>query len=163
MPRCLPSFALCCSLLLVACDGLVPPEPVAGFTGLGGTVRYVGGPQAWPRDSIYNLVVVAFEQRPTSAADILPAVLTGSAIFAGPLPYRVASSTFEMPIGKAPKTYRFIAVGLQDGPSINEDWTMLAVYSGEDGSPDSVVVQPGVRTTVDFTVDFSNLPPQPFE
>lgn len=159
-------WALAAMLLLSACDGLEPYPIPDAFTGLKGTVRYLGGSAAWPADSIYNLVVVVFEQKPDSAAAILPAVLGGKAAFSATLPRRVDSSAYVITIpSDRERTYRYVVVALQDGPQITQDWTMLAIHAiGNDPTrPDSVTIRPGVTTTVDFTVDFTNLPPQPFE
>jgi hypothetical protein len=54
---------------------------------------------------------------------------------------------------------------MQDGPVITQDWTMIAVHAidNDPTRPDSVTIAPGVTSVVDFTVDFKNLPPQPFD
>jgi hypothetical protein len=151
---------------IVACDGLEPYPIPPDFTGFKGTVRYQGGPAAWPTDSIYNLVVVAFEQKPDSAGAILPAVLGGRASFSASMPLRVDSSRYEIAIPTdRVRTYRYIVVAMQDGPQLTRDWTMLAVHAvdADPTRPDSVTITPGLTRALDFTVDFSNLPPQPFE
>ena len=160
-------LSLCFALGLVSCSGGLEPYPIPpDFTGFRGTVRFVGDSTAWPTDSIYNLVVVAFEEQPDSVTDILPAVLGGRAVFSTSLPLFVDSATYEIELpADRERTFRYVVVGMQDGPVITQDWTMIAVHAidNDPTRPDSVTIAPGVTSVVDFTVDFKNLPPQPFD
>ena len=160
-------LSVCTVLGLASCGGGLEPYPIPeDFTGFRGTVTFTGDVTSWPTDSIYNLVVVAFEEQPDSVADILPAVLGGRAVFSTSLPLFVPSATYqiELPADRE-RTFRYVVVGMQDGPVITQDWTMLAVHAvdNDPSRPDSVVIKPGVTSMVDFTVDFANLPPQPFD
>ena len=153
--------------VLAACSGGLEPYPIPpDFTGFRGTVYFAGDSTAWPTDSIYNLVVVAFEEQPDSVGDILPAVLGGRAVFSKSMPLYVDSAAYEIELpADRERTFRYVVVGMQDGPVITQDWTMLAVMGidNDPERPDSVVISPGKTSLVNFNVDFSNLPPQPFD
>lgn len=146
---------------LASCDSLVPPEPV-GFTGVVGTVTFVGGEDGWPSDSINDVRVVLFETAPTAADSILPFILSGRAVFSSSLPQRVASAPYSIDLSSAPRTFRYVVVAMQTGPNVLQDWRMAALHTTDGGTPATVVVERGQTVVVDFVVDFSNLPPQPF-
>ncbi|MBU3742749.1 MAG: hypothetical protein FGM24_10785 [Candidatus Kapabacteria bacterium] len=160
-------MSVCTIVVLSSCDGGLEPYPIPpDFTGFRGTVYFAGDSAAWPTDSIYNLVVVAFEEKPDSVGDILPAVLGGRAVFSKSMPLFVDSATYEIELpADRERTFRYVVVGMQDGPAITQDWTMLSIHAVDNDPlrPDSVTIVPGKTTIIDFNVDFSNLPPQPFD
>jgi hypothetical protein len=53
---------------------------------------------------------------------------------------------------------------MQVGPNFQQDWLMLDVYAptGDKTNPGTIRVPSGGVVDVNFTVDFDNLPPQPF-
>jgi len=146
---------------LLSCEGLVPPEPV-GFTGVSGTISIVGGVDGWPIDSLPDLRVVLFEQQPNSPDSILPFILSGRASFSSSLPQRFASAPYTVEVQGAPRTYRYVVVAMQVGPNVLLDWKMAALHTDDGTSPLSITIVRGQNLPIDFTVDFSNLPPQPF-
>jgi hypothetical protein len=110
--------------------------------------------------------VVAFETKPTVPEDVLASILQQKAVYTlEVLPRRVDSSTYEIEVLAAPRTFTYVVVAMQDGPDFQTDWRMLAVYApgGDPTRPGSITVPSGGVVSVDFTVDFTNLPPQPFE
>lgn len=159
LPVCIAIVILC------GCDGLDPTIAPPPFTGLSGTITYKDGPAAWPADSIYDVRVVVFDSIPRTPQQILPAILGGKAVFTTQLPARVESSTYELQIPGAPRTFTYVVVAMRYGPDIAADWRMLSVVDidGDPSRPASVHVERDRRVNIDFTVDFANLPPQPFE
>jgi hypothetical protein len=151
-------------LLLSACGGL-DPEEVRPISELRGTISYVGGAGAWPTDTIYDVRVVAFETKPTVPEEILTSILLQTAAFSPTsLPIRVDSSSYVIEVLATPRTFTYVVVALQNGPNFQTDWIMLDVYAptGDPSQPGIVIVPSGNTVNVDFRVDFSNLPPQPF-
>lgn len=155
---------LLCALLFSACGGL-DPEEVRPFSGLRGTITYVGGSAAWPTDTIYDVRVVAFENKPTVPEEILTSILQQTAAFSpASLPVRVDTTSYEIEVLATPRTFTYVVVAMQNGPNFQTDWIMLDVFapSGDPAQPGVVIVPSGNTVRVDFRVDFSNLPPQPF-
>lgn len=152
------------SLLLSSCGG-IDPDAVRPFSGLRGTIRYVGGGAAWPTDTIYDLRIVAFEKKPVVPEDIFAAVAEQRATFSPVmLPIGQDSTPYVLEVLATPRTFEYVVVALQDGPNILTDWLMLDVYSstGDPSAPSRILVPSGGTVNVDFRVDFTNLPPQPF-
>ncbi|MEY2720151.1 MAG: hypothetical protein RLZZ273_1517 [Bacteroidota bacterium] len=165
MTRSLRSFLVFASaMFVVACGGL-DPEIVRPFSGLRGTITYVGGPAAWPTDTIYDLRVVAFEKKPTERNQVLLALAAQTAAYSPMmLPVRVDSTPYVLEVLLTPRSFEYVVVAMQNGPDFLKDWLMLDVYSksGDPADPTRIIVPSGGTVPVDFTVDFSNLPPQPF-
>ncbi len=152
------------ALLISACGGL-DPEEVRPFSGLRGTITYVGGSAAWPSDTVYDVRVVAFETKPTVPQEILTSILQQTAAFSpSSLPIRVDTTSYEIEVLATPRTFTYVVVAMQNGPNFQTDWIMLDVYSpsGDPTQPGVVIVPSGNTVRVDFRVDFTNLPPQPF-
>lgn len=155
-----------CSLLgiLTSCGGLDPTVEPA-FSGIRGSITFAGGPSAWPTDSIYDLRVVAFEEKPTVPEDIIASLIRQRASFTPTmLPIRIDSCTFEIEVLAPPRVFPYVVVAMQVGPNFQQDWLMLDVYapSGDKTQPGIVRVPSGGVVTIRFAVDFANLPPQPF-
>lgn len=151
----------CCT---IACGGL-DPEIVRPFSGLRGTITYVGGPAAWPTDTIYDLRVVAFEKKPTERNQVLLALAAQTASYSpAMLPVRVDSTPYALEVLLTPRTFEYVVVAMQNGPDFLKDWLMLDVYAvnGNPADPSRIIVPSGQTVAVNFTVDFANLPPQPF-
>lgn len=168
-------IARCASLwhlfsgLLVAfvaagCGG-IDPDVVRPFSGIRGTIRYVGGSAAWPTDTIYDLRVVAFERKPQVPEDVLAAIVQQTAAFSPQmLPTFQDSTPYVLEVLATPRTFEYIVVALQNGPDFLKNWLMLDVYAptGDPSVPGRIVVPSAGVIDLDFRVDFKNLPPQPF-
>jgi hypothetical protein len=62
-------------------------------------------------------------------------------------------------------TFAYVAVAWQFGPNIQSDWRAVGVYTatGDVTRPTPITIYNGRFTDgIDITVDFKNLPPQPF-
>lgn len=161
----------CGAVLLVAltvlssgCGG-IDPDAVRPFSGLRGTIRYVGGAQAWPTDSIYDLRVVAFEKKPQVPEDVLAAIVQQTAAFSPVmLPTLQDSTAYVLEVLATPRSFEYVVVALQNGPDFLKNWLMLDVYAptGDPSVPGRVLVPSAGVIDLDFRVDFKNLPPQPF-
>jgi hypothetical protein len=152
------------ALVIVSCGGL-DPEAVRPFSGIRGTIRYVGGSAAWPTDTIYDLRVVAFEKKPTEPNQVLLALAAQTASYSPlMLPTLVDSTSYVLEVVGTPRTFEYVVVAMQSGPDFLKDWLMLDVYapSGDPNQPGRIVVPSGGTVPIDFRVDFANLPPQPF-
>lgn len=152
------------ALVIEACGGL-DPEAEPPFSGIRGTIRYVGGAAAWPSDSVYDLRVVAFEKKPTERNQVLLAIAAQTAAYTPTtLPDSVDSTQYVLAVAGTPRTFEYVVVALQNGPDFLKDWLMLDVYAptGDPSVPGRVIVPSGGTVPIDFRVDFKNLPPQPF-
>lgn len=149
------------AVILHGCGGLSPTD-VPPPSLMRGTVTFTG---TWPDSNVNQVLVVALESKPTSPDSILTAVLSGRAIFSSPLPNYSQQASYEFEVPGAPRTFTYVVVAMQNGPNILTDWLMLDVYSPTDTpfEPGTVTVGAGQTVTIDFTVDFDNLPPQPFD
>lgn len=138
--------------------GDLPPDSF-----IAGTITYQGGIDAWPDTTVYQVLVIAFENQPHTRDEILEAFQKNEVVISGLLPDSVESTVYRFRIPSPPRTFNYIVVAMRDGPNFLEDWTMLSVYSktGNPSAPSSVVVAAGAEVTINFTVDFDNLPPQP--
>ena len=157
-------LVLAIAALIAACGGL-DPEIVRPFSGLRGTITYVGGASAWPTDTIYDLRVVAFEQKPTERNQVLLALAAQTAAYSPlMLPVRVDSTPYVLEVLLTPRSFEYVVVAMQNGPDFLKDWLMLDVYSlsGNPADPARFIVPSAGTVPINFTVDFSNLPPQPF-
>lgn len=153
-------------LILLGCDGGLNPENSSGVTGktiLHGRIIYKGGPSAWPaKDSVFAIRAVAFKTYPPK--DILNEVISGNAYFTlETLPLFVDSSDFELEIPDAPVSLKYIAIAQQYTDSITSQ-KAVGVYtlSGDNTKPSAIAVEKGRTYNIRINVDFSNLPPQPF-
>jgi hypothetical protein len=151
-------------VLSAGCGG-IDPDAVRPFSGLRGTIRYVGGTQAWPADSIYDLRVVAFEKKPQVPEDVLAAIVQQTAAFSPVmLPTLQDSTPYVLEVLATPRSFEYVVVALQNGPDFLKNWLMLDVYAptGDPSVPGRVLVPSAGVIDLDFRVDFTNLPPQPF-
>jgi hypothetical protein len=179
MNRIFPLFAALAITLVLAvqCDGgLAPtPLPVAGSaTTISGSIRFVGGKASWPRrDSVWTMRVVGFQKFPPP--DLVGELLQGRAYFTpaalqldSTLPLFVDSSryTITLPDSVPPRIeYLCVAVLLDTARIFSSSaWRVVGVYSesGNNRQPSQISLTAGRNHTADITVDFKNLPPQPF-
>jgi hypothetical protein len=163
-----------CSLLLFSlvpstgCDtGLGPLNEPAGFSGV---IRYTNWPSA---DSLRSIRLVAFETFPSDSAGILIALLTGKATvyptvgqpnlpsYVDETPYQFTTEGTTLQV----KEYMYVAVAVQYGPNILNDWWPVGVYTTEIGTFDPAPVRVllhRITPGIDVNVDFHNRPPKPW-
>jgi len=150
---------------IYSCDhGLKPTEVYQDQkAGISGTIFYTNWPAA---DSLYDLRLVVFKLYPPE--NILEELSAGRA-FVYPvigednLPYNVDSTFFIMELD--PGYYEYVAVAQQYGPSLFTDWFAAGQYDTlfSDDLPTAITVSEGeLLEDIDITVDFDDLPPQPF-
>ena len=153
-------FIVVVLLLLVSCadHGL---SPIAEPPGFGGTIT-VKPPWA-PPDSLFDLRVVAFRNNPPG--NILEEVANNRALISSrPLQFNVTTQEYKISAADVSGTFKYIAVAQQYTDSITS-WKAVGIYSttGDWNNPSAITLD-GARFVpdVDITVDFYNLPPQPF-
>ncbi len=156
-------------LLIVSCnEGLEPNNshsPI-GKTYLTGTLRYKDGKDNWKfaKDSIVSIRVVAFKHYPDSSG-ILRDILSGNAFFTpNSLPFFVDSSFYSIEIPELPVEIVYIGVAQQYGGDITKQQRVIGVYSitGDNTKPSSLTIEKDKINRADISIDFENLPPQPF-
>lgn len=160
-------FGLFLLLVGTGCDGGLEPEPVvpegpSTKYGIAGTVHFRNWP---PPDSVKNLAIVAFKNRPSgNLFDIVsdPSKANFALLI---VQHGSDSVTYELLLYPTPPgPYQYIAVAQQYGPNITADWRVAGIYysGGDTTLPATVVVPPNaVVRGIDITVDFNNRPPQP--
>lgn len=144
------------------CTGLDPGDlPPDSY--LEGTITYSGGVDAWPDTTIYQVLVIAFENQPLTRDEIFESFQKSEVVISESLPDSVESTEYRFRIPSPPRTFNYVVVAMRDGPNLLEDWKMLSVYSktGDPVAPSQVVVDVDSDVSIDFLVDFDNLPPQP--
>jgi hypothetical protein len=172
-------------LILCACDGGLkppPPAPQVTPTTISGTITYRGGRSAWPTaDSVVNVRVAAFKALPTASSGIIQAVSSGDAYFTptaltldSTLSKFADSTRYQITITEpVPPEVRYIAVAMLVDSSARSNiaavfnpraWRILGVYttSGDNRQPTPLALTPQRDHRANVTVDFRNLPPQPF-
>lgn len=159
------SASIVVSLMLLSSCGGLDPAKVPSPSALRGNVEFVGGSAAWPDTLVEQVLVVAFETKPVTSNEVLAAVLSGTAVISDTLPRFSDLATYTMEIPASPRRFEYIVVAMQNGSSILTDWLMLDVYAptGDPEVPGSINLAQGDTVTINFSVDFQNLPPQPFE
>jgi hypothetical protein len=162
------ALCLALALLLLGCSGGLDPTELPPQASISGRLIVRGGTQSYPpRDSLFDLRVVAFRTIPKDSS-IIAAVLGGEAYFTQTSVIDSSSYSITIPLtGNVPEPLRleYIAVAQQYGPNVFSDWRVVGVYSEDTlWTPKAVVLTRGVhRTDVDITIDFQNPPPQPFK
>ena len=138
-------------------EGLAPIEPEY----IRGTVRFVNDIDSWPPpDSLIELRVVFFQRYPQDSTGIVAEFKYLE--FTDTLETYTDSSTFTYEIIKAPIVYEYVAVAQNYGAWY--EWKVVGVYSIS-GNPEQysrLEIEEGRSYDIDITVDFNNLPPQPF-
>lgn len=149
------------------CDGGLDPTSQPPEAILGGRLIVRGGTASYPpRDSLFDLRVVAFRTIPRDSS-IIAAVLGGQAYFTPTSVLDSSSYTITISFTEStpdPLRLEYIAVAQQYGPNVFSDWRVVGVYAADTlWTPRAVVLTRGERRTdVDITIDFRNPPPQPF-
>ncbi|MCS6965945.1 MAG: hypothetical protein NZ473_04170 [Candidatus Kapabacteria bacterium] len=154
------SGGLLLASVLSGCSGGLDPTVLPTEAIIRGTVRFQG---TWPPvDSLRDLRVVAFQHYPPR--NVFNEVISGRAIFSERLPFRVELVQYQLVVAQPPVVFRYIVVAQQYGPDLFQHWRVVGVYARNATQPDSLWVEPGgIYPSVDITVDFDYLPPQPFE
>ncbi len=121
-------------------------------------VTFVGGPDAWPAaDSVLDIRIAAFkEYPPTSVIGYTDQRLI----------YKVQSQSYSLEIAEVPINIKYIAVEQQFGGDISKDWRIIGVFtrSGDVTMPSELTINEGqLFNNIDIIVNFSNLPPNPFQ
>lgn len=156
-------------LLLVSCDGGLDPltarQQAESKPAISGLITYRGGEAAWPpADSIKDIRVVAFTRYPPP--DIIAEVLGQKAFFTVTMPVAVDSSSYKIELpSPPPPAIAAIVVAQQYGDDITQDWRVIGIYSvtGDNTQPSALdLTTQTVWKNINITVDFSDLPPQPF-
>lgn len=149
--------------IIVSCDGGLKPEPESRSY-LTGNVIFTNSIEDWvPADSLYDLRVVAFKNFPPE--NVILEVLGGQAYFTqDSLEYYVENVSFKLEIPDAPVELKYIAVA-QQYDSVLTAWRAVGVYntSGDNAEHSSIFIEKGETKEISITVDFTNLPPQPFK
>ncbi|MCB2204339.1 hypothetical protein KQI65_06275 [bacterium] len=144
-----------------ACDHGLSPDDAEVDPGFSGTLR-ISGPWA-PVDSVKDFRVVAFRNYPPK--DILSEVVLGSAVFSDELPYGDAEIQYAVQDPALDGAFAYIVVAQNYGDDPFQDWRAVGVYTltGDVSKPSPVDLGSGSFVEgIDITVDFYNLPPQPF-
>ncbi|MDP1677166.1 MAG: hypothetical protein Q8L88_09890 [Bacteroidota bacterium] len=161
-------FIIFIFLVLVGCDkGLTPVSNTVISPGFSGTITYKS--PFPPTDSLIDLRIVAVPYYPvdTLFQDILLKVFSGEIAYS---PNKLstldsgATASYEMLV--TPKTYYYIAVVQQYGPSTFSQWRVVGVYGYSLASPTPktvIVTDNKFISGINIDVDFYNLPPQPFK
>lgn len=156
-------------LLLSSCDGGLDPIAAGKETeakpSISGLITYKNGPAAWPpADSIKDIRVVAFTRYPPP--DIIAEVLGQKAFFTETMPVAVDSSSYRIELpSPSPSSIAAIVVAQQYGNDITKEWRVIGIYSatGDNSQPTTLDLTSTTSwRNINITVDFSNLPPQPF-
>lgn len=154
-----------CSVLL-SCDGglTLPPDIEPGLSG----ALTVQG--AWPpQDSVKTLWIFASQIFPIDSSKVASGILTNKILLypsiVESLPYNFSSLSFNFAL--PPGTYYYIGVLQRFGEGLLDpkSYRVVGVYSdvGSPGIPRTVAVHEfEVVSGVNVTIDFYNLPPQPF-
>jgi hypothetical protein len=149
-------------LLLAACDEGLAPDPDDGVTpGMSGELKAL---TSWPpADSVRDLRIVAFRKYPP--VDILTEVLGGTAIFSEQLEYGLTSQSWRISREDMSGEYEYIVAAQQYGDNMFLDWRVVGVFSrsGDVNQPSGIDLRTRrFHDDVDISIDFDNLPPQPF-
>lgn len=153
-------------LFLAGCDhGGLDPTSVQE-PGFSGQIRFQGRRPA--ADSLKDLRLVAVPYYPidTTFQLVILKVLDGTIAFGTELTPSVSSdSPVRYELRVKPNVYPYVAIVQQYGADVFSQWRVVSVYgySALHPSPSPVTVRDGELTTsIDLTVDFDHLPPQPF-
>jgi hypothetical protein len=135
--------------------------------GIGGTISYIS--TIPPSDSLLDLRVVAVPYFPV---DTLPQALIGKVV-EGIIPFSgdirataISGTTASYELYLRPQTYYYIAVVQQYGTDVFSQWKVVSVYGYTPSTPNPLsvsVLDEHFTTGINFTVDFYNVPPQPFK
>lgn len=159
-------FIILSTCFLISCDGglTLPPDIEPGLSG----VLSVQGP--WPvQDSVKTLWIFASQIFPIDSSNVASGIISNKILLypsiAESLPYNITSLSFNFAL--PPATYYYVGVLQRFGDNLLDpnSYRVVGVYSdpGTPGIPKTVTLRDfEVLSGVNLTVDFYNLPPQPF-
>lgn len=161
-------LCLCILGMVSSCDSGLDPiaaqQAHKALPSISGTITYKGGVATWPpADSVKDIRVVAFTRYPPP--DILAEVLSQKAYFTNQLPSPADSTSYTISFpAPSPQRLAAVVVAQQYGPDIQKHWRVIGIYSlTGNNQPSSIDFSTTTaQQHVDITVDFANLPPQPF-
>jgi hypothetical protein len=147
-------------LAVASCDhGLTPVEPQGA--GFGGKLTVISAFP--PSDSLLDFRVVAFRNYPPK--DILLELLSGNAVFSDTLSMTKKEQTYTLLNSGLKGAFSYVVVAQRYGPALDSNWHAVGVYTitGDVTKPSPIDLKGGIFVSgVDITIDFYNLPPQPF-
>jgi len=163
LSKCLSTVAGLASAIALlfhaGCDHGLSPE--MGITGFEGRIRVLS---SWPpADSLLALRVAATRDYPPR--DVLTEYLQGTLVFSDELPRGQSAFDYRVRQENIAGVFKYFIVVQQFGSNPFEDWRVVGVYapSGDSSKPGEVDFKDGRWVSgIDITVDFYNLPPQPF-
>lgn len=139
-------------------DGLSPEMGLVGFEGV------VTVASAFPpADSVLTLRVVAARSYPPK--DILSEYLAGRLIFSDALAYNARTQSYSILQSDLTGVFEYVCIAQQYGPNPFSQWRVVGVYSlsGDKTRHSPIDLGSGrYLRGIDITVDFYDLPPQPF-
>ncbi|MFC2130493.1 hypothetical protein ACFLSQ_03585 [Bacteroidota bacterium] len=161
-------FTVILFFVTISCqDGLAPKntEDIQTKSYISGMIKYVGGINRFPDSSkVFGIYVVAFKEYPKDSSGIIAEILKGNAFLKfESQPYPVDSSEFSIEFSEPPVNIEYIVVAMQTDSSI-ESQMAIGVFTetGDNTKPTEILIEKGKTYYIDITVDFDNLPPQPF-
>lgn len=165
--RSITLFSLLVFFILTGCDeqGLNPND--VSEPGFGGTISFVS--KLPPPDSLKDLRIVAVPYFPvdTLFQPLIIKVIEGVIPFSENMISKADSgTTFSYEMFVKPQTYYYLAVVQQYGIDVFSQWKVVGVfgYIPSQINSKTIVVPDGKFVHgVNFTVDFYQLPPQPFK
>lgn len=160
-------FILLCVVFLLGCDKGISPNDslVDRKPGFAGSVAFVS---SWPSNVLeMRIVAVPYYPVDSTVSELIGKFLNGVIKSSDPLSVigdsgSVQQYTFFLD----PGNYEYVAIVQRYGQNYYTDWRVISIYgyTAEHPTPKQVTVQPfQFITGIDFTVDFNNLPPQPFK
>ena len=163
LATCLPLVLLAC--LALSCDHGLSPEMARASAsetpGFEGTITVTS---RWPAaDSLMDLRVVAIRVFPPT--NILQEYLNGTLLFSDKLVLNQDTQTYTLRMPGLSGVFQYVAVAQQYAANPFADWRVVGVYTttGNPAAHAPVDLGAGLfRRGIDITVDFINLPPQPF-
>ena len=149
-------------MFIAGCDqGLAPSEGPGLTPGMGGIITFRN---SWPpSDSVLDLRVAAFRIYPPE--NILAEILQGRAVFSDELAYDSNEQSYVIENEALNGVFEYVVVAQRYGPKLESDWRVVGVYTltGDHSIPSIVDLQEGKFVSgVNISVDFNDLPPQPF-
>lgn len=159
-------LSICGMFFFSGCDerGLNPND--VSEPGFGGTIAYVS--KLPSNDSLHDIRIVAVPYFPvdTTFGLIFTKIVEAIIPFSESLSATADSGkTIQYQMFVKPQTYYYVAVVQQYGMNPFVDWRVISVYGYTSANPNPkiVTVEEGEFTiSINFIVDFYNLPPQPF-
>lgn len=153
-------------LFISSCDKGLDPTEIKLPSYLRGKITYLGDISKWPPNTTVKAIRVFAIQPPPKydSTGLFAMYSTGKLLWSDMLATYVTNDTFSVKIPNPPVVINYLAVA-QNWGSIGQ-WKVIGIYSvtGDNTKPTSIQVLDRGRNydSLNITVDFDNLPPQPF-